>query len=89
MQKKTSTYSTVSLLHLVHICLRDYVHTWGGAERGVLWQHEVNQHSLHIALHHKLSQSAEDYGLAQTDNKRETSPESAVTKNPAVCSYKQ
>lgn len=39
---------------------------------GVQWQHEVNQHSLHMAFHSKLSQTAEDDGLAPTDDKRET-----------------
>lgn len=32
--RRTFTYSTVCLLQLVHICLGDYVHAWGGEEGG-------------------------------------------------------
>lgn len=37
----------------------------GRGSEGLLWQHEVNQHSVHAAFHYKLSQTAEDYSTAQ------------------------
>lgn len=68
----------VRLLQLVHICLGDYVHVQGGGREGLLWQHEVNQHSVHVAFHYKLCQTAEEYGSAKkkkNHNNRQMGPE--------------
>ncbi len=56
----------------------------GRGSEGLLWQHEVNQHSVHAAFHYKLSQTAEDYSLAQIyDVPRAYGEEK---ESPVVCS---
>lgn len=79
---RTALYVYCSLCtYVLGLCSRV-----GRGRGGLLWQHEVNQHSVHVAFHYELGQTAEDYSSAQIYNNRQTSPESAVTKTPAVCS---
>lgn len=52
----------------------------GRGRKGLLWQHEVNQHSVHVAFHYKLCQTAEEYSSAQIYNNRQTSPERTAVK---------
>lgn len=60
------------------------VQAWGEGGEGLLWQYEVNQHSVHAAFRYTLGQTAEDYSMSHIYDHRQACPESTAKKQPHI-----